>query len=789
MAGAWFVVSLAVFAVGDVLDSPEWPQHRGPGGDGWGAAAELLGGAPFGLERAWARPLGTGYSGIVISNGLGATLYGDGAEDRLIVFDAASGETRWERNLGATYRGHHGSDDGPSSTPAIADGNVYALSPRGRLVACRLEDGELVWERQLHPDSAPDYGFATSPMLVGDLVVLQAAGTTGRSLVAFRRRDGAEIWSAGEQPAAYENATLAQIDGEQQVLATDRRWLFGVEPDSGEILWRHEHDLGHEIGLAQPVVHEQSSVLVSSLDGAALFGVVREEGRWQVTERWRTTDLKRSYTVPVRHQSHAYGFSGSFLVAIDLADGRATWRSRTTGGGNLSLVAGHVAVLGRDGRLVVAPATPDGFRTSAALQVLDGGGVTAPSFAESTFFVRDLTRMAAVRVVPRATSTPDQVAAEPTIVEGRGELERLLARLEGSRDPAAVIGAFLDEQSAFPIVEPDGLVHFVYRGAADFVALKGSVVAFDPSDEAHLPMSRVPGTDLWFVSVDRDPSGHWEYVFEIDGTPLTDPLNPHTVGSMFGEVSELRMPGWRTPAHVEPSIGPSGRLERVRFPSGIRGDEREIVVYLPPGYGSGMSTYPLLLVNNGLLALEQGKLNHTLDNLIGESVEPLVAVFLPRNRDELGGPRTDDYTRTLADELLPFLERRYRLRGTVVDRAIAGVGSGGIAAVHSVVHRPDIFGKLAIQSAYFPSPELAVALLAAAARDLDALTVYVEWSRFDIQVERIGVDAIEDGRRLADALEAAGASVRRNVVDGAPGWASWRAQSDDILELLFPLHR
>ncbi len=779
---ASLVLVLTLLAALSARPAPaDWPQHRGPNGDGYTLGPDLLSSdGPIGLEPLWRRPLGTGYSGIVVSGELGATLYGDGEEDRLVVFQSTTGVTVWERSLGTTYRGHHGSDDGPISTPAISQGRVFALSPRGMLVACRLEDGELLWERQLLAESAPGYGFATSPIVVDDRLVLQAAGAAGTSLVAFRVEDGEEVWSTGESAALYQSAVLAELDGRRQVVGSDADRLFGVDPEGGEVLWRLEHGLGHEIALAQAVIHAGSSILLNSLDGAALFG---SSG----TELWRGAELKRSYTVPVLHEGRAFGFSGSFLVAIDLADGRVSWRSRRPGGGNLIAVGEHLAIFARDGRLVLAKAAVNDYLERSGTQALASGGVTAPSFAESTLFVRNLEEMAAVRIVPRETSDNASEEEAETPFEASGVLAGLVTQLSDADDPGTVVEAFLGRQLRSPIVEPDGRVHFLYRGSAEFVAVKGSVVGFDPSNEAHLPMHRLPRSDLWVATVVKDPKGHWEYVFEVDGTAMTDPRNPHVIDSIFGPASELRMPLWAAPEHVEPSTGPVGRLETIRFASSIRGDERELRVYLPPGYDDATAHYPLLLVNNGHLAHEIGRYDRSLDHLVGGRVLPLVAVFLPRNRSELGGPDTGDYGRMLAEELVPFLEGRYRLARGAEHRAIAGVGSGGITAAHTVLHHPDIFEGLAMQSAYFPSQDFAAELLAAGSRaNLSALTAYVEWSRFDVQIESLGVDAIADTHEVAGLLEAGGASIRRNEVDGAPGWGSWRAQTDELLETLFP---
>ena len=785
-----FLLTLSFCAQASAQPS-DWPQHRGPNSTGVVSGTPLLEQDGLAFSIAWKRPLGSGYSGVSVLGERGTTLYSDGEHDRLIVFEAATGATLWESALGPTYRGHHGSDDGPSSTPAITDDAVYALSPLGRLVAYRLDSGELNWERQIDPTTAPEYGFSASPLVIDDTLILQAAGEPGQTVTAYRRTDGEPVWSVGTDSTSHQNPTPMTLLGQLQLVTSDERALFSLAPDSGQVLWSVPHDLDHDIDLAQPVPYGDASLLIHSLDGATAFDVRVSGGSWIVGEAWRSRDFKRAYSMPVTHGGYVYGFSGRFLTAVFLESGESTWKSRDPGAGHLIVVAGMLAVATKDGRLVLASASEEQFVEETSIQVFDDGGETPPSFARNTFFVRNLTEMAAVSVRRDATVTGLRVetAATPPPPATRGVLSELEKQVRVATSPAEVVDRFMADQASFPVLEPGGLVHFIYRGDAQSVALKGSIVSFDPSGEDDLPLTRMPRTDLWFLSLERHAGSHWEYSFDIDyGNELPDPLNPHTVGALFGRVSELRMPEWKVPTHIEPPSLERGKIETLQFASKLRDDKRELRVYLPPDYDSSDVGHPLLLVNNGFLAHEEGLFDRTLDNLGGSAFVRPVTVFLPRSREELGGPKMEDYSRMLAEELVPFLEERFRLLPGSANRAIVGVGSGGVAAAHTVTHWPETFGKLGMQSAYFPTPELETAILERAGRSaMSTVVAYVEWSRFDIQLERLGVDAIEHSRMVAEALERSGATVTRREVLGAPGWGSWRAQNDSLLATLFPV--
>lgn len=128
--------------------------------------------------------------------------------------------------------------------------------------------------------------------------------------------------------------------------------------------------------------------------------------------------------------------------------------------------------------------------------------------------------------------------------------------------------------------------------------------------------------------------------------------------------------------------------------------EREIKVYLPPAYDEGEERYPLLVVNNGIQALQYGKMDRSLDNLIGASVAPMIVAFVPPLQiyREYGGRFTDEYATLLVDEIVPDLENRYRTVRDRDSRAIMGAHIGALAAVYTALHHPRVFGKVALQS-------------------------------------------------------------------------------------------
>lgn len=760
----------------------DWPRWGGPNMDFTVDGVEIDAGA--GLELAWRRPLGSGYAGIVISTEASPpraiTGFSDGSSDFVIALSAVDGKELWRHRLSETYKGHDGSADGVLSTPTLDRDRVYAVGGWGHLVALRLTDGKLLWQRRLDEDfdgPRPFFGFTTAPLAVGDLVVVQAGGPQGQSIVALDRQSGEKRWSTGEDPVTYQSPTLLRLAGEEQVLAVNNRFLIGLEPATGRELWRHEHGKAEQSGSSQPVQIGDGEVLLTYEPEAKLLRIRREGDAHTVEEVWSSRALRGSYFVPVYHQGHLYGYSGQFLSCVDAATGERVWRSRPPGAGGLVLVDGHLLILGRDGDVVMVEATPEGYHEKARIAALDLGSYTAPSFAGRQLYVRDYDAIASVRL-STAAERPRAAASEDT--ELQGELGRFIAELRQAEDKKARIDAFFDEHPTTPIYEGENLVHLVYRGEVDDLVVQGTATR----DRVE-PMHRVEGTDFYFRSLELEPGALYAYRFFEFEDGMADPLNPHRAGGEGREVSLIRTPGWTEPEHLARTPEQHGTVETWTWKSERLDNERQLEVYLPAGYAGSERTYPLLLVYEGHRARQAGRLDLALDNLIdSERIQPLVAVMVPRlTWMEHAGSNTHEFSRAVAEELIPRLEERYRLESRAASRAVWGTGAGAFAALFVAAQHPDTFGMVAMQSYY--DGDLRQDLETLLEREGEPFEVYAEWSRYDFLDPAYDLDAAAQTRAIVERLRRDGHRVETSEVGDGPGWLSWIAHADGMLTRFF----
>ena len=381
--------------------APEWPGFRGPDRDGVARGVRLetdwVRSPPVQL---WHRAIGPGWSSFAVSGDLLYTQEQRGEHEIVACYQVSTGKPVWQhRDAARFYESNAG--PGPRATPTLGNGRVYTFGATGILNVLDAGNGRLVWSRNVAAETSieiPMWAFASSPLLMNDLVVVAAAGT----LVAYDRASGNRRWTGPKRGFSYSSPHRATFGGVDQILLLSPPGLISVAPDTGAVLWEHAWDGG---AIVQPGFTAEGDVLISSISmtggqGIRRLGVTRDANNWKVEERWTSNGLKPYFNDFVVHKGHAYGFDGSILASIDLADGKRKWKGGRYGSGQLILLADQdvLLVLSEEGELALVSATPDEFREIARVPALEGKTWNHPVLIRDLLLVRNGEEMAAFRL-------------------------------------------------------------------------------------------------------------------------------------------------------------------------------------------------------------------------------------------------------------------------------------------------------------------------------------------------------------------------------------------------------
>jgi len=384
------------------IDTPaEWPGFRGPARDSvvhgvrintdWSASPPV---------KLWQRPIGPGWSSVAVHGDLLYTQEQRGEDEVVAAYRTSSGAPVWLHRDPVRFWESNGGA-GPRATPTLNNHRVFAFGATGILNALDAVSGAVLWSRDVAADTdrkVPDWGFASSPLVVGDTVIVAAAGT----LAAYDVATGTRRWMGPSYGGSYSSPHRATIDGVDQILLLGGPGAISVDPASGTVLWQHEWAPG---AITQPALMPDGDVLVNAIVatggiGVRRLAVARRSNAWTVEERWTSSGLKPYFNDFVVHNGHAFGFDGSILACIDLKDGQRRWKGGRYGNGQLLLLADEdvLLVISEDGELVLVDANPDQYKEVARFPALDGKTWNHPVLVGDVLIVRNGEEMAAFRL-------------------------------------------------------------------------------------------------------------------------------------------------------------------------------------------------------------------------------------------------------------------------------------------------------------------------------------------------------------------------------------------------------
>jgi len=379
----------------------EWPGFRGPDRDSvvrgvsintdWSAAPPL---------EMWRRPIGPGWSSFAVRGDLLYTQEQRGDDEIVTCYRVSTGEPVW-RHRDPTRFWESNGGAGPRGTPTLHRDRVYAFGATGVLNGLDAATGKVVWSRNVSTDTGrkiPDWGFASSPLVVDDVVVVAAAGT----LAGYDIATGEPRWQGPSYGGSYSSPHRVTIAGVDQIVLLGGPGAVSVAPTTGAVLWEHKWAPG---AIVQPAMTADGDVVINALAGAGGMGTRRlhltqGSGEWKVEERWTSNGLKPYFNDFVVHEGHAFGFDGNILSSINLEDGTRKWKGGRYGNGQLVLLADQdlLLVLSEEGELALVAATPDQFTEVARFPALDGKTWNHPVLVGDVLLVRNGEEMAAFRL-------------------------------------------------------------------------------------------------------------------------------------------------------------------------------------------------------------------------------------------------------------------------------------------------------------------------------------------------------------------------------------------------------
>jgi len=369
LRGAWVVLLQTIVAL--PAAPGDWPQWQGPARDGVSSETGLLKEWPAaGPKLVWkATGLGQAYGSVILQ---GDRIYVAGDKEGASFLNAlkrADGKPVWTAKLGKGGAPGWGGFVGPRSTPATDGELVVAATQWGELACFESASGKELWRKDYTRDfggSRPEWGFAESPLIDADRVVVTPGGSKG-AVVALNKKTGAVLWQSEQftDRAHYSSVIVEEIGGIRQYIQLTAGSVAGIAAADGKLLWRATRK--GETAVIPTPVYSDSMVYVTSGYGIGcnLFRITETGGKFNVEQVYANKVMGNHHGGVVKVGNFIYGYSDSKgWTCQDFKTGEARWQEKEKlKKGSVVFADGNLYLREEDkpGTVALVEATPEGY--------------------------------------------------------------------------------------------------------------------------------------------------------------------------------------------------------------------------------------------------------------------------------------------------------------------------------------------------------------------------------------------------------------------------------------------
>jgi len=406
----------------------EWPQWRGPRGDGtWNGPPIKTTWPKTGLKKLWEHEIGGGYGGISVAHG---RLYlmdrparskaeqkkAEGIHshrierknvERVLCYDALSGKQLWSHEYPSNYNKlDYG--NGPRVAPTVIDGLVYTLGTMGDVFCLSADTGKVIWKKQLVTDfggKVPQWGYAAAPYVIGELVILMPGGEKqGTAIIALDRKTGTERWRALSDQAGYATPLLVHHQGQDQLIVWSPNHIHSVSPQAGKHFWSIPYKVTYGVAIASPIEKEGLVFVAGYWEGSKAIQLGKQPEQAKLKWEDRRT-LRGLMSQPLYRDGFAYLLDKQFgLTCFEYATGKKIWddANKMTPSNSRNPQAtlvwlnqsARVLILNSEGDLILAELTPVGYKELTRTNLIEETWAH-PAYAETRIFARSNTKLVA----------------------------------------------------------------------------------------------------------------------------------------------------------------------------------------------------------------------------------------------------------------------------------------------------------------------------------------------------------------------------------------------------------
>ena len=432
-------IALAIITTSNVF-ADDWPQWLGPNREPVWRETDIVNTLPkIGPPLRWKAPVGGGYSGPAVAGGRvylmdrvsevgdlksGKFIPGPNpfnndnfvrrllpGKERVICLDEANGNVVWTHEYDCPYTSVAKYAIGPRCTPTVDGDRVYTLGSEGHLLCLSTTNGDVIWSINFQEQfdlKLPFWGIASHPLIDGDRLICMVGGTD-TTCVAFDKSNGKVVWSSlSSAEPGYCPPTIADIDGERQLVVWNSDAVCGLDPETGHQYWTVPFKPMFAMSIGAPQFAGRSMFLMGFNRKSALIEIAQSRRQAKVVWNGNTNrGIGGVLNTAIIHANHIYacGSNGRYFC-VELKSGEGRWSTfdfidgkRPKAWGNVFTVKNGERYfhLNDTGDLIIATMSPSGFQEISRARLIEPthqvGNRTLvwshPAFANRSIYLRN----------------------------------------------------------------------------------------------------------------------------------------------------------------------------------------------------------------------------------------------------------------------------------------------------------------------------------------------------------------------------------------------------------------
>jgi outer membrane protein assembly factor BamB len=302
------------------------------------------------------------------------------------------------------------------------NGRIYSVGGLGMLNCLKPETGAVTWSHDITADAGlpknelPQWGYAVSPLVVDNLVIVFAGGTTGKGVLAYRADDGKLAWAVPSGKTSYSSPQAATLNGKKQIVMHDTGSLRVLDVADGKEVWSFPNGGEMSLPMLQPHVVGATDLVASITPGMARLEVSNQlptDG--ERAPRWSTNKLRPDFSDFVIHKDSIYGLNDGILCCLDLETGNQVWKKSRLGHGQVLMLADQDVLLvsNEKGEIILVAVDRNGPKELGRFQAIEGKTWNGPVLVGNRVFLRNAAEMAAFELTVQKSKPQSPASALP----------------------------------------------------------------------------------------------------------------------------------------------------------------------------------------------------------------------------------------------------------------------------------------------------------------------------------------------------------------------------------------